>query len=246
MLLKLDEPKLLAEPIAIISELVSEVKARISKEGIEINALDPANVALASLKIPASVFSQFEVKEEILGLNIEDLKQVLRRTTANSSLIIKKDDNENMLHLEIQDKNKKSSKRSFSLALLAAEEDERKKQDLSFATEVVLNSGLFSEAITDASVVSDACSFITTKELFAIEAKGSLHKSRTEFSENDAKLNAVNAGAKYSLEYLQKFVKGEKISNSVTIKFSTDYPLKLDFKDKIELSFVLAPRVEEE
>lgn len=246
MLLKLDEPRLLAEPISIISELVQEVRAKIGKEGIEINALDPANVALASLKIPASVFSQFDVREEILSLNIEDLKQVLRRTPANSSLIIKKEDNENLLHIEIQDKGKKLSKRSFSLALMNAEEDEKKRQDLSFATEVVLNSGLFSEAVNDASVVSDACSFITTKELFAIEAKGSLHKSRTEFSDKEAKLNTINAGAKYSLEYLQKFIKADKISDNVTIKFSTDYPLRLDFKDKVELSFVLAPRVEED
>ena len=245
MLLKLDDPRLLAEPIYILSELVTEVRAKIDKNGIDITAFDPANVSLAILKVPSSVFSQFDVKEEILGLNLEDLKQVLKRASLGSSVILKKDDDENSLHIDIQEKGK-ASKRSFSLSLFPSEEDEKKKQDLSFATKVIMDSRIFSEAISDMSIVSDACSFITTKDLFAIEAKGNLHRSRTEFTSENAKLETDNAGSKYSLEYLQKFIKGSKISENVVISFSNNYPLRLDFKDKVELSFILAPRVEEE
>ena len=80
MLLKFDNPKLLADSISLISELVLEVKAKISKIGFEITAIDPANAAMVLMKIPASAFSQFEVeKDEELGLNLEDLKQVLKR-----------------------------------------------------------------------------------------------------------------------------------------------------------------------
>ena len=114
MLLKLDDVRLLAEPIYILSELVTEVKANISKAGINITAFDPANVSLSMLKIPPSVFSQFDAKDEKLGLNLEDLKQVLKRTSAGSSIILKKEDDENVLHIDILEKNK-ASKRSFSL-----------------------------------------------------------------------------------------------------------------------------------
>ncbi len=245
MLLKLDDPKLFAESIYIMSELVTEVKAKISKDGIDIIAFDPANVSLAMLKVPSSVFSQYDSQEEKLGLNLDDLKQVFKRIPAGSSILFQKENDENVLHIDIQDKNK-TSKRSFSLSLFPADDDEKKKQELSFTTEVIMDSAVFSEAINDMGVVSDACSFITTKDLFAIEAKGSLHKSRTEFTSENAKLNTENAGAKYSLEYLQKFIKGNKISNNVVIRFSNDYPLRIDFKNKIELSFILAPRVEEE
>jgi len=39
---------------------------------------------------------------------------------------------------------------------------------------------------------------------------------------------------------------GSKLTDNVTILFDRDYPLKLDFKevDKVQLSFILAPRVE--
>jgi hypothetical protein len=42
-----------------------------------------------------------------------------------------------------------------------------------------------------------------------------------------------------------KFIKGVKISNSVVVSFSDDYPLRLDFPgEKMGIGFVLAPRVE--
>ncbi len=41
-------------------------------------------------------------------------------------------------------------------------------------------------------------------------------------------------------------MQGSKLSDHVTIQFNKDYPLKLEYKevDKVMLSFILAPRVE--
>ena len=52
--------------------------------------------------------------------------------------------------------------------------------------------------------------------------------------------------SKYSIEYLKKMVAASKLSDEVQINFSQDYPLRLDYKviDKVSLSFVLAPRVD--
>ncbi|MCP6727575.1 MAG: DNA polymerase sliding clamp, partial [Patescibacteria group bacterium] len=61
------------------------------------------------------------------------------------------------------------------------------------------------------------------------------------------KIEAENCSAKYSLEYLQKFIKGAKLSEKTILQFAEDHPLRIDFKiEQIELSFILAPRVETE
>jgi hypothetical protein len=41
-------------------------------------------------------------------------------------------------------------------------------------------------------------------------------------------------------------IAGSKLADNVTIRFNKDYPLKIEFKevDKVMLSFILAPRVE--
>jgi len=99
-------------------------------------------------------------------------------------------------------------------------------------------------SIEDCVVVSDACSFIIDSGKFIVEAKG-LNSARSEFSGDEAKIEAENCKAKYSLEYLQKFLKGAKLIEKTLLSFAEDHPLKVQFKtDYLELSFILAPRVE--
>ena len=244
MFLKLDNPKLLYDSISLLSELVLEVKAKITKQGFEITAIDPANVALVSLKIPAKVFSRYEFdKEQELGLNLEDLKQVLRRAAPSSSLVIERKDN--TLNLKIREK----SKRDFSLALINIEAEEKEIPKLNFSSKIELDSASFAESISDASIVADSCSLSASENLFLIEAKGTLNSARTEFNTDEIKINTQeNSKAKYSLDYLVKFAKATKLADNIIINFSTDYPARFDFinKEGIELSFILAPRVEEE
>ncbi len=64
MLLKLDNPKLFSEIIGIISDLVLEVRIKVNKEGVSILAIDPANVAMTSFKLPNAAFSEFEVEND--------------------------------------------------------------------------------------------------------------------------------------------------------------------------------------
>ncbi|MCX8194432.1 MAG: proliferating cell nuclear antigen (pcna), partial [Candidatus Pacearchaeota archaeon] len=207
-------------------------------------AIDPANVALVSLKIPAHAFSQFDIdRDEEIGINLEDFKQVLRRVSSGSSLIIEKHDH--TLKLKITEK----SKRTFNLALINIDAEEKQIPSLNFAAKVELDSASFEEAINDASIVADSCSLSASETLFIIEAKGTLNSARTEFSSDEANIIAKeNAKAKYSLDYLIKFAKASKLADKVLINFSTDYPAKFDFVNElgIELSFILAPRVEEE
>ena len=245
MLLKLDEPKLLNDAISVIYQLVTEVRAKISKQGLSIIAIDPANVALVMLKLPASVFSQFKIEEEEeeLGLNLEDLKAVLSRCDAGSSLILEREDN--LIKLNIQGK----IKRSFTLALIDIESEEKQVPQLEFNSKIEIEASTLAEVIEDSAIVADACSFITKKkeELFVVEAKGSLNSARAEFTSDEVKMQAQDCKAKYSLEYLQKFMKAARLTEKATLQFSTDYPCRLDFKTaKLEMAFILAPRVENE
>ena len=79
------------------------------------------------------------------------------------------------------------------------------------------------------------------------------HEERgIEIREDEATKVVTNSDekvkAKYSIEYLKKMIGGAKLSENVEIRFNNDYPLRLDFKriDKLALSFILAPRVENE
>ena len=240
MLLKLENPALLSKVIELLSELVTEVRIKVNEFGMSITAMDPANVAMAGFKLPRNYFSQFETDDEILGINLDNLKQILKRCSSGSFLILEKKGN--LLSIQIQDR----IKRNFTLNLIEIEGEDKKMPDLEFSSRVELNSIDLIASIEDCGVVSDACSFIIEEGKFIIEAKG-LNSARSEFSGDEAKIEAENCKARYSLEYLQKFMKGAKLCEKAILQFANDHPLKMKFKtEHMELSFILAPRVETE
>jgi len=241
MLLRLDSPRLLSDIISIISELVNEVRLKVTKEGMSITAIDPANVAMVFFKMPNSLFSQFDVdKDEVLGVNLENLKNVLRRCQMGSSLTISREDN--LLKFGIQDK----IRREFNLALIDIEGEEKEMPQWEFKSVIKMDSSTFVEAIEDCMIVSDACTFIATPSSFVIEARG-LNSAKIEFTSDEIEIHSDNSTARFSLEYLNKFIKGAKISSRVAINFSDNHPMRINFSTgDVILSFVLAPRIEQE
>ena len=244
MLVKLENPTLLCKSVELISELVTDVRIKVNEFGMSISAMDPANVAMVGFKIPRSAFTQFETGEEVLGVNLDDLKRILKRAGAGSSIILER--KENMLEIQIYDR----IKRIFSLALIEVESEDiefsSKVEKMEFVSKVGIRSIDLIDSVDDCAVVSDACSFIIENGNFVIEARG-MNSSRAEFSGDEVEIKAENCKSRYSLEYLQKFVKASKLCDKTILNFSSDHPLKMDIKaDSIEISFVLAPRIETE
>ena len=238
MLVKLDSPKILSDVVGIISEIVTEVKIKVDRDGLRIVAIDPANVALVSFILPNHAFSSFEVTEETLGVGLDSLKSILRRAGTGSSLIMQTEDN--TLRIEIQDK----IKRIFTLALIDIETEDKQVPNLDFSSKIEMNSADFSDSIEDCSIVADSCSLISGKDFFIVEGSGALNSARAEFSGDEAKIEGFGK-SKYSIEYLMKFIKAGRLSDKVMVNFSDDYPLKLIYPgEKVGIGFVLAPRVE--
>lgn len=243
MLVKLENPSLLSKAVEIISELVTEVRIKVNEYGLNINAIDPANVAMVGFKIPRSAFSRFEVENEILGVNLDNLKQILKRSSAGSSLILER--KENLLSIQIEDR----IKRNFTLNLIEIESEDmdfyEKESRMEFSSKIEINSVDLVASIEDCAVVADACSFSIKEGRFVVEAK-SLNSAMSEFSGDEATISGENSKSKYSLEYLQKFMKGSKFCEKTLLQFAEDHPLKIEFKTPhMELAFILAPRVEE-
>ena len=243
MLVKLENPMVLSKAVEIITELVTEVRIKINEFGLSISAIDPANVAMVGFKIPRSAFSQFEAGNEVLGVNLSSLKQILKRTGVGSSVILEK--KENFLNIQIEDR----IRRNFTLSLIEIESEDvdfyEKESRMEFSSKIEINSVDLVSSIDDCAVVADACSFVISEGKFIVEAK-SLNSAKSEFSSDEAKIEGENSKSKYSLEYLQKFMKGARLCEKTFLKFAEDHPLKAEFKTPLmELSFILAPRVEE-
>ncbi len=243
MRLTLAEPKYLKESISIISELVNEAKIRISNDGIELVAMDPANVAMVIFRLLPTAFTEYDVEKPAeISINLANLKQILRRANPSDMLTLELEGNKLKIQL------KSASTRVFSLPLIEIEDKEQKVPELSFPVTIEAESGMLNEAINDAEIVSESVSFVAEPGKLSLQAEGDLNTAAIEIKDSDnVKIIAKEkVKAKYSIEYLKKMIEGSKLSGKVLIQFNKDYPLKLTYStvDKVMLAFILAPRVD--
>jgi len=245
MKLVLTEPKYFKDSISIISDLVTEAKFKINTDGLELVAMDPANVAMVIFKLLSSCFTQYQIeKPEELAINLNNLKQVLRRIKSDDVLTLETEENKLKIQL------KGNTTRSFSIPIIELEEKEQKIPELSFPIAIETNAGILTESIEDVSVVAESVTFLAEKNAFNIKAEGNLSKAFIEIKSDEEtaiKTDSLDKfKAKYSLEYLKKMIAGSKLTDRVTLYFNNDYPLKIEYKalDKLMLSFILAPRVD--
>ena len=243
--IKLNDSKELANAITIISEFITEATFLVQKEGLKLVAMDPANISMVILNVLPSSFTEYQVEQESeITVNVESLKQALKRAKQNEAIAMSLD--RNKLKILISGR----SKKSFYIPLLEREHKERKIPSLTFEATVELDSNEFRDYIEDASIASDAVSFEAEKNSFVISAGTAGNKVHIELLKSDDALVQLSAGdavrSIYSVEYLKKMTKACALSDTAVIQFAKDYPMRLDFKsiDKMQMSFVLAPRIE--
>ncbi len=246
MKLVLAEPRYFKDSISIISELVNDVKFKATADGLELIAMDPANVSMVIFKLLSSCFTQYDVKEtEEIAINLNNLKQILRRARPEDMLSLETTD-DNKLKIQL----KGDTTRSFSIPVLELDDKEQKIPELNFPITVEMNSDMFSNSIEDVSVVAESVTLLGENNQLSIKAEGDLSKAFIEIRpDENTSIKAKNQEkfkAKYSLEYLKKMIAGGKLSERVSLQFNNDYPLRLDYKvvDRLLLSFILAPRVD--
>ncbi|MDP3733936.1 MAG: proliferating cell nuclear antigen (pcna), partial [Nanoarchaeota archaeon] len=226
MKLVLAEPKYFKESIAIISELVTEATLKAKKDQLELVAMDPANVAMVHFKLLSSCFTQYDFKEEEnISINLNNLKQILRRAKSDDILTLETEENK----LKIQFKS--NTVRSFSIPILELEDKEQKVPELNFPLTIETHSRILTDSIEDVSVVAESVTLLGEKDQFSVKAEGDLSKAFIEIRPDERTVIKTESTdkykAKYSLEYLKKMILGGKLTDNVSIYFNTDYPLKL-------------------
>src|SRR3989344_4119147 len=234
----IDQPDLLRDSINAVSTLINEAVFKVTKSGIELRAMDSANVSMVEMRLLASAFRSFDVdKETEIAVNIGDLTSVLKRAKSTDSLTLELKDNQ--LHIEFSGE----TKRSFNIPLLDLKQ-EQKAPSLEFPVMIKIKSEIIEDGINDAEIVSDAIILEADTSAFTMRAEGDNRKTELKIEKGDEALIELKASSKiksiFPLDYLKKFIKAGKLSPEANLHLGNEYPMKLDFKvlDKLQLSFI--------
>lgn len=243
MRLTLAEPKFFKDSISIISELVTEGHFKVTSDAVELVAMDPGTVAMVIFKLFSSSFVEYDIKDTTtIAINLGNLKQVLRRAKPSDQLTLELDENKLKITL------KGSSTRTFHLPLIDIEEKEQKIPDLSFKATVTCSSNVINEAIEDVDIIGESVSFEAENQTLKVSSIGDLSKANVAIpSDDNTKIVAEEAQkAKYSIEYLKRIILGSKVADKCVMKFSTNYPMRMEYTvlNRLQLAFILAPRMD--
>lgn len=247
---EISDPSILKDSLQSISNVITEGVFQFNEDGIDLVAADPAMVAMVDFTLEKVAFSEYECDEpEQVGLNIEDLYAIIRRAGSDDTITLTMNDEKSKLQIRMEN----GSTRNFSLALLNLDDsDIPSTSDLDFSVEADLRTSVLADAFGDASVVGDSVTVSAGDNAITIAAEGDNSDAEFQIDEGSDGLLEYNgdgqAHSMFSLDYLNKMIKAKKLSNTVEIKLGDDFPMRMEFisPDRLELAYILAPRIEED
>lgn len=252
--LKLENSRILKGIVETLASIIDETEFRVTPKEFTISAMDPSRICLLKLAIKKDDFDDYKCsKESKVGLNLDDLDKILKRSAVNDSVEIDFNEADQKIKIKMQ-REGVSRTRTFSLALLDIDIEEIPMDNLlkiEYPSKWVIEPDFLVEAIKDAEIYSEILNINANEgQGLIFSSSGQIGEMVYDLSEDDlieSELEGTSSGA-YSLTFLKAILKIASITEKLEISLKTDHPLKMNF-DLLEggkLSYFLAPRVEEE
>jgi proliferating cell nuclear antigen len=228
-----------------VSVLVDECKIHLNEDGIEIRAVDPANVGMVDLSLSADAFESYEADGGLIGVNLSRLEDIAGMADSGQLVELELDEETRKLHTQIDGL-------EYTLALIDPDSIRQEPDipDLDLAAEIVIEGADIDRAVTAADMVSDhiALGVDEADELFYVDAEGDTDDVHLELDQGDLiDLQVGPAHSLFSLDYLKDMNKAIASDAEVTMELGEEFPVKLHFdiaEGNGQVTFMLAPRIQ--
>ncbi len=227
--------------IEALGNIVDEALFKFTPEGMTVNALDPAQVALISVEIPSESFIEYSVDKELsVGINVSNLLKTLPKPKKGDKIIFNA--NEEFYEIILEGITTKRYKyRSIEVTA-----SEIPKIDLDFKVRIVTVAKAFKDAVKDLKgagtlvfvAEDDQYLYLKAPDLGA-EAK----LSRLGGSILDMEVKEPSRTS-YDEDYINKVLNLATVTDTLEIKFGPDIPLYLSFAlvEGGSVKYLLAPK----
>lgn len=248
MKMKIADSQLLVKTMSAIGILANEGTFQIDADGFRLRAMDPSRVAMVDFSWPKTVFEEFVCDTPTkLCFHIGELLKLVKRASKNEPVELSTTD-KGKLQISI------AGKRNFTMPILESSEEEVPVPKITFNVKAKATADGLRNAVEDTQVVSDHVKILAEADKLGFTAQGDLMDAditlqKTSDTLLDLETQTPPQKATYSLSYLTEVLKaGAALADIVTVEFSTDMPIKLDFQTSKDgkLTYYLAPRIESE
>ncbi|MCK9569492.1 DNA polymerase sliding clamp [Candidatus Pacearchaeota archaeon] len=227
--------------IDAVSHLVSEAKMIILEDGIKIDAVDPANVAMVFLHAGQGAFEYFHADKCELAL---DLAKLASLTAGKDSVSLELDEETHKLKIVVG-----RAKYKMSLLDPSAIKNGPRLPQMDMPAHIAIPGTDLQEAVKAAAKVSDHVILVQDDQNFTISAKGNIDAFEMPFALTESQgVKMGESRALFSLDYIEDIAKVASRADLATIETGIDYPMRITFNlgESINICYLLAPRIEQD
>ena len=247
---------LLKRILEAVKDLVSEANLLVTEDGIELQAMDAAHVALINFTILAEACTLYTCTEQtVLGVNLANFSKIMKCAEATDSVILTYQLESAQLLITFESTGG-SKRQEFAMNLMDIESEHIEIPDTEYSCSIKLPSTEFSKLIHNLSNFGDQVTLSVESESLGLSVTGDTGTVnmtvkhdlsskqpmlRTEINcEKPTKLD-------FALKYLGAFTKASALSDQVQIAMSNDVPVYVcyDMDHKGSVGFYLAPKMME-
>ncbi len=231
-----------------IRVITDEATFKLSPDGLELRMLDQSRVAMVDFKLEKEAFTELNCPQEVkLTVSLDDVLSLLKKAKTSDSLsfALEKD----YVALKLMGRYRVTYRLR---PLEPSVEEELRRPKVEFNAKATLQVSSLKDALASVSAVGDAATLYASPNEFKISSESKLANVEISFKPGDEALLSLEAKetckASYNVKYLLDMVKAASaVSDEVTLHFSTNMPIKLDFvlPQPGTLTYYLAPRATE-
>merc|ERR1712019_15014 len=247
---------LLKKLVDAMKDLCKDVNFDCSEKGIQVQSMDSSHVALVSLLLRESAFSEFKCERPTsLGMNVDSLSKILKMCGGNDSLKLRWQSGADTVGFQCDGGDDRIA--DFDLKLMQIESEHMEIPEQQYKVVAKLPSAEFQKICRDLKEFGETMQMSASKEGIKFSVAGDVGsgnvmlKPREAEKPEDKVMLTVHepVTATFALRYLVNFAKAAPLCGVVELGLGPDAPLlvryDLEKADNGFLQFYLAPKIDE-
>merc|ERR1712216_549822 len=248
---------LLKKVVDAMKDLCKDVNFDCSEKGISVQSMDSSHVALVSLLLRESAFTDFKCdRATSLGMNVDSLGKIFKMCGTNDSLKLRWQNDADTVTFQCESGDDDRIA-DFELKLMQIESEHMEIPEQQYKVVAKMPSSEFLKICRDLKEFGETMQIQASKEGIRFSVQGDvgtgnvmLKPRESEKPEERVALTVHEpVTATFALRYLVTFAKASPLSGSVELGLGPDSPLSVKFELDTEengyMQFYLAPEIDE-
>ncbi len=237
----------LADYVAACRSIVNEAVIHLTDEGLETQAVDPANVAMVDVALDQAAFNSYEADGGRIGVNLERLDDVLKVADSEEWVHLNLNPETRKLHIDV-------GRTSYTLALIDPDAVRREPDmpDLDWPAAITVEGRTLDRGRRAADLVADHVTLSADADTrtFSMAAEGDTDDVAVTADDDDLPDIRVEDGASptslFSLERLTDVLGPTGADTTVGVRLGEDLPVRIQWSAEegdLRIVSVIAPRI---